>query len=180
MLKNGALLVALCYAMLCLGCKPNDPICQNGGIPIDGSCSCQVGYSGTNCDTELTPQYFEVTSVSVLSYPTTIDGRAYDALNTPDPTLFVFENGSKSPMFTGATKLNVPTNQAVNWAGGFNMKSGTKYSIEMWDDDAGNYELMGSVTTQNLFSEIKGQNFPSKITLVNSNFKVELSVYYRF
>ena len=174
-------LIILSYAMLYLnGCKKADPVCENGGIPLDGSCSCQVGYSGANCETEMTPQYFEITNVSIVSYPTSIDGRAYDALNAPDPVFFVFENGGTKPLFTGATKLNVPTTEAVTWAGVFNLKPNIKYSFEMWDDDSGSYELMGSVATQDFWAEVKGQKFPNKVTLVNGKFKAELSVLYRF
>ncbi|MEZ5017231.1 MAG: calcium-binding EGF-like domain-containing protein [Flavipsychrobacter sp.] len=43
-------------------CK--DVVCQNGGICLNGSCSCATGYEGTNCETKANAKYVGTYSVT--------------------------------------------------------------------------------------------------------------------
>ncbi len=55
--------------------------CQNGGVFIDCECSCPEGYTGTNCETQVTPTQIMISKVTVQLFPALRpDGSNWDNL----------------------------------------------------------------------------------------------------
>lgn len=112
-----------------LGCSsdsnstpPCTPIvCQNGGISrADCGCDCPLGYSGTNCSTQITPISITITKIRVTMFPNS-DGTAFwDTFPDSYADISVLmgrANGTASPdvLWTASTYFSNALSNGTNY-----------------------------------------------------------------
>lgn len=94
-LLSSALTLGIFGTTTFISCNPDacsDVVCNNGGTCTDGTCTCAVGFEGTNCDTESRTKLLG----SFLMSGTDSDGGTYSnvAVNTStssaSQTKFIF------------------------------------------------------------------------------------------
>ncbi|HZV68506.1 MAG TPA: calcium-binding EGF-like domain-containing protein [Saprospiraceae bacterium] len=62
----------------------DDVMCENGGICLDGTCDCPVGFTGVHCQERATPDYIRITTLTVTRFPELKDNSTWDASDGPD------------------------------------------------------------------------------------------------
>ena len=81
---SSILLITVISLCSCLKDPCEGTSCQNGGVCMDGSCNCPVGYTGSNCGQQVTPLKMKVTAISVTRFPGLNDGLSWDPTDGPD------------------------------------------------------------------------------------------------
>ena len=125
--------VSVLFISLLFSCrdKCKDVVCQNDGICIDGTCNCAAGYSGANCETNISANFLGTYNVSetcpnVTTYTTNI---AVDSFNISQVKIAgFFHNSFNHPVtaIVNQTQITIPFQspdndaRAVSGNGNFN------------------------------------------------------------
>lgn len=191
-MKN--LLYLFAIAILAIGCKkentdPCDEItCFNGGTCNSGTCNCPTGYTGTQCQTQLSLKSITITSIDLISYPITfVSGTPYDndgtgpdwyivideGLTATDPYWFtslpIFDCDGSTVSFVGAHGFPYTINTS-NFTG----SNGSGYSIQLRDKDG-----LDSAFGINIWVN-DWNNYSPTIQLSQSGFNIKLNLQYTF
>jgi hypothetical protein len=130
---------------------------------------CDKGFTGQNCDQEITPTRIQVMAIeSIMLPPFDTDGSNWDPLGgKPDVYFRILEQASGNIVYTSGTLANAnPTTGILDDLSGSGVLINSpmiKYIIEAWDDDDLDADdLMGGI----IFTPyIKGQKFPLQVPL---------------
>ncbi|MEI2693696.1 MAG: hypothetical protein V9E90_01370 [Saprospiraceae bacterium] len=132
------------------------------------SCSkdknCSPGFTGSDCDQELTPQYIKLNSVSLLSFPPTDNGAGWDLLDGPD-VYFVLLYNSTVIYSTKDTRYTNAISGPLLWDIQTNVNfdhPADAYVLAAYDyDDTSADDFMGAI---NFVPYIANKGFPTSIT----------------
>lgn len=147
---------------------------------------CDKGFTGRNCDQEITPSKMQVTRIEVTTLPAfDTDGSNWDPLGgKPDVYMRIIDKSSNTVVYESATLYN------YNYNGGIysNLSNSnvllnhptTRYNVEAWDhDDADPDDYMGSIE---FTPYIKGEKFPPQVTMscqgCNTAWKLDYTYLY--
>lgn len=198
-LKSVAFLTFLIITISCSsdsgsGSAPCVPItCLNGGTSTsDCGCTCPIGFTGSNCSTQITPTKILITKITVKNFP----NKKPDGVSTWDSTPF-FTNpdifpiitfdasGTTYELFKGTAIQDVISNG--NGTDNFSWTPSTpiqlvainsQFSIILYDEDsASTKEFMGGF---NFIPYNSTGGFPTTVIMSNPNgsYKFELSLMY--
>ena len=110
-------ILALTLSVIYFGCssKSDDQCqtisCENGGVFINCECDCPDGYTGTNCQTQVTPLSITITKVTLNLFPLTdSNGNAWDAGGDPEARPDVYFKFIKGSSTIGVIKSMELTN----------------------------------------------------------------------
>lgn len=82
--------------LLLSGCASEEAcipeICLNGGTSIDCQCECPIGFSGVNCEVELTPKMLVISKIELLGFPENNGLFGWDTTSKPDVFVAIVEN----------------------------------------------------------------------------------------
>ena len=157
----------LLLIILFFGCSKDSPNttsctpipCLNGGVSrSDCGCNCAIGFTGSNCSTQIAPTKILITKIKVKNFPnkrsdgiTTWDSYLVSSYNSPD-ILPLLSLGSNT-LFQGAAIQDVISNG--NGTDNFTwipttpiqiIDINSQYSLVLWDEDGLSpftYENMG-------------------------------------
>jgi hypothetical protein len=160
-MKNGMVKIGMFLLLvLALGCSNDDstesctPItCLNGGVSTaDCGCVCSQGFTGSNCDTQLTPSIIKITKIKVTAFPSTrTNGNLWDEAafgNFVRPDIFPYLTIGSTVLLQGAAVQDAvnpnvytwtPTNPVVITQSQFN----SQFSLDLYDEDSLTNEFMG-------------------------------------
>ena len=168
--------------------------CLNGGTSRpDCGCNCAIGFTGSNCSTQITPSSIKITKIRVKKFPNlNTNGNNWDSFALPGwerpdifPALFPFQG--TSVLFAGTpiddsfsygndTFDFIPTTPIVI------TQISQQFTLLLIDDDSttinpNTFETMGGF---NFYLYDSTGGFPTIITLSNatSPYKFELTVSY--
>lgn len=144
----------------------DDKICFNGGVCIDGGCECPVGYSGSDCGTQVVPRSIQITKITVTKFPATeANGGGWDLTSGPDIFVYLTYNGNvlyNPSTFTQNASSSIqyeyiPDSPLLLENPQF------QYSISLYDyDDFDADDFMGGI---NFIPFSIGNGFPSTVQL---------------
>ncbi|MEY3501613.1 MAG: hypothetical protein RL308_3286 [Bacteroidota bacterium] len=181
---------------LFFGCSEEDssssciPItCLNGGTStLDCGCNCPIGFTGSNCSTQVIPTQVKITKIRVKKFPNLKpNGSNWDTFVLPGyekpdifPVLFTFQG---TVLFAGT-----PIKDSFSYGNdAFDFIPSTPivitqltqmYTLILYDDDVNNsFETMGGINFY-IYSSTGG--FPTTIPLNNptSDYGFELTLSY--
>jgi hypothetical protein len=147
---------------------------------------CDKGYTGSNCDQEITPTKIQITKIVAKTLPPfDTDGSTWDpAGGKPDVYFQINDLTSSNVVFVSNYSSNInPTSELSLDLSGSNLLLNSplnKYSIVAWDhDDLDSDDFMGGIQ---FIPYHKGEKFPKIIQLNCSgcNTSWELTVEYLF
>lgn len=139
---------------------------------------CPEGYTGKNCDVQITPDSVFVTKINIVRFPpTNIPGQSWDTINDPDIFVqlrqnnveiwrseIVFVNASPDTNYIFKTDTLVLTDQMA------------QYAIHLYDQDDNSDEYMGGI---NFLSYTDNNGFPELLIIDDgSEVAAELSMEY--
>jgi len=181
-----------------LGCSSNSdssscetPTCQNGGTVVNCECDCPLGYSGSNCATELTPSRVSIKKAIVKGFPNTNNGSDWDlAITDPEDALadiyITFQDSNLAVIYDSPTYYEnvlangndffeftiMPNIELTN----FN----APYLVNIWDYDPADEDDF--MTSYGFFAYTANTDFPNIITVVSqtNNILVDLEVEYEW
>lgn len=162
--------IVLMLFTLLSACKKDDLceniVCLNGGSCVNGSCNCPTGYTGADCSQQMTPSRINITSITLLDFPTTTSsGGSWDFSNGADVYLVLELNGVE----VADNRSNAYTNELppLHWSNlptAFEMDEPTnQYTLRVYDrDDFPPDQYLGGIN----FTPYNSNNgFPTKLTL---------------
>ena len=175
------------------GYTPCVPItCLNGGTSApDCGCNCPIGFTGSDCSTQIAPIKILITQIKVKNFPnkktdgyTTWDDYVFSSYNSPD--IFPFLTLGSIDLYQGIAYQDVISNgngtDNYIWTPSTPIQIvaiNSQFTINLYDDDFGSpsYEIMGGC---NFYIYNSTGGFPKIITLSNpsSSYKFELTVSY--
>ncbi len=100
-----------CKKDLCAGVS-----CLNGGVCVNGSCSCPTGFEGAACEKQKTPSSILIKSFKVTKFPvTTSSGGSWDSFPTSGADIYIsieYPSGvvlwKQDGYFTNVTATDLP------------------------------------------------------------------------
>lgn len=161
-------------------------ICLNGGSCANGVCNCPTGYTGSDCSQQTTPEYIEITSVTITKWPN-INWDPTDG-SGPDIYFRLLYNGTVLYENSSNRVIDAVWGDPITWnlpaSTNLNMQEPTsQYVIEFYDyESILNDVLMGAV----YFTPYGSSNgFPSNLiydasNCTNCDVFFELGVDYHF
>lgn len=177
------------------GCKkvtsdpiPYDPCkhsnCLNGGVCVDGTCSCPVGYTGVDCGTQVTPTKVTITGIKVTNFPALDGSSTWDLFpgSSANPDILAVLKQGTSTLITTGTTNNATTGSSYSLTGvsSYDVTDlTTQMNIELWDDDSPTdaNDSMGSIN----FSIYSSTNhFPTTLTVNSGSLSFELTLSYTY
>ena len=185
----------LMIAIVFLGCSSDSsddcqPItCLNGGISnSDCGCDCPQGYTGSNCNSQITPTRIKLNKVRIKYFPNTkTNGAAWDAGlsgNSINPDIFIrlglgtgnnigliYESGViNNAISDGIINYDfIPTTNTY-----INMPTQT-HTIILGDyDDIGSNEFMGGFT---FVPYTSNNSFPATILLQDNSIPLSFELF---
>ena len=152
--------------------------CLNGGTCDDGRCDCPIGYTGSECEEQITPQSIQISTIEVLKFPPTDNGGGWDISSGPE----IYPEISKgTSLIWSSSNYYEDANPNINYE--FDVTTSIslsepkdEYTISLYDyDGTSSDDFMGGIR----FTPYSDSNkFPSTITLgqgQNVTFKIHLS-----
>jgi len=184
-IKRTLILALMASIISLVGCKKDKdaPKPNNTSSPPQTS-TCDEGYTGANCQTQITPSKIRITKITVTKFPQYDNGSPWDNIDIGDsrPELFVeFLIGSTSLFSTGYYQ-DANYNQSYDFTGSsylpFDIISPTSsYTIRAWDYDTGANDYIGGF----IFTPYHSTNgFPSIIYVSSSTLEFKIYVSYYF
>ncbi|MBI3143104.1 MAG: hypothetical protein HYZ16_09780 [Bacteroidetes bacterium] len=168
-------------------CGTEDPCagvsCVNGACK-EGTCDCEVGYTGALCDEEKVPKSISVSKMTIKKFPGDNLGGTWDNAENgllPDLTIRVMDLQNKyfeptnltTQVHEDATEgqlYDIPCNYKVS-----NLNSEVTIEVSDYDFDGLNpvFEFMGSIRLK--FKDVYA-GFPEVISLKSSSGKTEVDL----
>lgn len=68
-MKNFVILSFLIFNLSSCSDPCDNVVCNNGGVCIDGTCDCELGFEGADCSISSTPNSIRLDKIRVLQYP---------------------------------------------------------------------------------------------------------------
>jgi hypothetical protein len=185
--------VVIVVVMLIVSCSsdsgdtPCVPIaCLNGGTSTaDCGCDCPTGFTGSNCDTQVTPTQVKITKIRVTKFPDTNNGNYWDTFPNSDADIYLtLENSSSVTIFDSPTYFQNATSNGVNY---YDFVPTTPiiitnvlspYFMYIYDFDAVGADELMDFYVFNPYSSSGG--FPTTKTFTNSSstFSFQLTLEY--
>ena len=160
-------------------CK--DTVCYNGGYCDDGTCICPQGYTGSDCNTQLTPTRIKINSIKITKFPQYDGSSNWDFSDGPDIYITMSLDGTviheQPSMFEDASVttsyLYEPTSPIVL------TNIGAQYSIRLYDyDDGLGDDYMGGIL---FYPYSSTSGFPTTLYIdAGENVAFEFSVSYEW
>jgi len=194
-MKNKFLSVLLVAVLISIqsGCSSSSEgcstiSCQNAGVFIDCECDCPQGYSGTNCEIQVTPSRITITKVTVRVFPALDENtETWDASIGDDafPDLYFQFVKSPSDIIYDSPTFYENANVINNYEFVIDTPiqitdMASTYVISLWDYDlAGADDLMAA---QSFFIYEDGNDFPTTITVSDSTqpIVIDLEISYQW
>jgi hypothetical protein len=161
--------VLMCLAVVIMGCNEK---------------MCMPGYSGDNCDQEITPTKMFIKKIAINHFPPYDNGSLWDAFDGADIFPVVLSADSSITYWTAS---NYISNASPDVSNEFGLTSymtisqpTSAYKLALFDYDsglAGANDFMGSVT---FMPYIKGNGFPTSIFVENGELQVQIYVRYEW
>jgi hypothetical protein len=184
----------LFFVVLFWGCSKDSPsstpactpiVCLHGGVSRpDCGCDCPQGYTGTNCETQITPSSVKITKIRVKKFPDTENGQWWDTFPNSDADIYVtlintsLQTIYTSGHYTNATGLGTTYYDFTPTTPITLTNVTSALSINLYDyEDIGSNTLMDNIFF-NPYSTTGG--FPATLTTSSSNgdFVCEVSLQY--
>lgn len=161
----------------------DDLDCENGSDCMDGTCICFDGFTGKVCQIEKDPSAVRITEIRIKEYPLfRPNGSSWDLKNGPDLSINIFIDGQifyvDQFFYENAepeTDFVFEYDPAIEF-----LNTKLEYEIRLVDrtDFLGSPDIMDIVP---FTPYVKGQKFPTTITLYGSNKLVaEITLAYLF
>ena len=165
--------------------------CLNGGSFVNCECNCPLGYTGSNCSTQVTPSKVIINEAIVKVFPNDNNGEFWDLAipNVEDalPDVYItFQNSDldviyDSPTFYenaisgGDTFFEFTLTPALELTA-----FSDPYLVNIWDFDINSDDDF--MTSFGFFVYTSGNNFPDVITVVSQSNEilVDLEVAYEW
>lgn len=160
--------------------------CLNGGTSRpDCGCNCPSGFTGSNCNTQITPTQVKITNIRVTKFPDTNNGNWWDTLPNSGADIYLtIENSNLTTIWTSPTYFQdatgigtyyfdfVPTTPIIFT----NLTSG--YILNIYDQDTVGTDQFISFCAFNPY--ISSGGFPTTKTFTNSTstFSFQLTLAY--
>lgn len=127
--------------------------------------SCTAGFTGDDCETQITPTYIKIKEVKLTKFPPTDNGAGWDLLDGPDMYFEILYNGSPFVSTKNKPFDNI-NGTVVKWIliGNYSIdKPFDQYAIAAFDhDDTSADDYIGGIT----FTPYSNSNkFPKTIVL---------------
>ncbi len=172
------------------GSTPCVPVtCLNGGVSTSNcGCTCPIGFTGTNCSTQVTPTKILITKITVKNFPNrkpdglTWDNFVFTSYNSPD--IFPFLTLGSTTLYQGDFMSDVISNgnntDNFTWTPTTPIQIiliNSQYTLNLYDSDVSGSEFMGGF---NFTPYSSTGGFPGTLILSNStsSYKFELSLTY--
>lgn len=164
-------------------CNKADPcegvICLNGGICVDGFCDCPQGYTGDNCQLQVTPLEILIKKFEILGYPATNGGISWDTHDGPDMYIRVMQGKTEVYRYhktvLNAVDGNVYTMTPLTKP---SLDPDTEYTLELWDDDSDQGANDQKIHTSVKFKPYKANtNFPDTINVKSILWDMDINLY---
>lgn len=170
-------------------CNKND--CINGDC-VSGNCVCNAGYTGENCNIQITPSSIRISNIKIIKFPAFNGTATWDATDGPDLKVALKKNNTT--IYTQSNPINNAVSgqsYSVSLAPSLVLTSvTTSYTLVLYDNDIiYNQDADGNPTTVfsdtdtfmtgltfDIYNEISG--FPSTLVVSGSNASYELSLNY--
>lgn len=131
----------------------------------DGDDQCPIGFTGKNCDIQITPDSVIITKINVLRFPATnIQGQNWDADGNPDIFVQVWQNDEY--IWSSSRVINNVTNDTnYNFIPTDTLALTdplTQYAIQLYDKDDDGDDYIGGM---NFISYYDNNGFPDLLIL---------------
>lgn len=172
--------------MIFVSCsKEKDPPQPKNSSSGGGTSTCNSGYTGTNCTTQITPSAIRVNKVVVTKFTQYDGGSNWDVLDVGDsrPDLYITLSLGPSILLTSNyfQDVNYFQNYTFNSSGKFPFDivvPTSQFTIRAYDYDSGTDDFMGGVIFTPYYNT---NNFPTVITLdAGGSVAFQLHVSYYF
>lgn len=165
--------------------------CLNGGVSTSNcGCNCPIGFTGSNCSTQVTPTKILITKITVKNFPnkkpdnSTWDDYLLTSYNSPD--IFPLLSLGSISLYQGDIKSDVISNgnntDNFIWTPTVPIQIisiNSQHTLNLYDSDAGTpgFEFMGGF---NFIPYSSTGGFPTTLILTSStsSYKFELSLMY--
>ena len=124
--------------------------------------TCPNGYTGSNCDQQITPTNIILKSIKVTSFPPTDNGAGWDLTSGPDVYITISQNGNV--LYTNSNAFIMNATAGVSFNTQYVLPSVTGiYTINVYDhDDFDADDFMGGIIAP-IYTNTTG--FPETLTL---------------
>ncbi|MES2545645.1 MAG: hypothetical protein V4548_12220 [Bacteroidota bacterium] len=166
--------------------------CVNGGVSTsDCGCDCAIGFTGTNCQTQITPARIKITKIRVTNFPNfTPSGNYWDVFSSslyqnPDIFPYLSSDSGTTGIFAGITKEDVYSlgNDTFDFYPATPIvitQMNTQYGLDLYDEDtSSNYEFMGGWLFY-IYNSSEGFPAVKNIGSGNDNVQFQLFLTYEF
>jgi len=155
--------LSLLTTLISCGDDCDDVICYNGGVCDDGDCNCPLDYSGSSCETRISPQAnnnsssASITQLELLDFPGLNQGMNWDdsSCNGIEPDIYLTIADNSGVIFTSTTIANCIDGTSYSYASGLPVSSNDAYStfvIRLFDEDK-----TGNCNTDEAMAAIQGK-----------------------
>jgi len=159
-MKHLVFLLLLCLSVF--SCKKED----------NGPGNCPNGFTGQNCDEQVTPTNILIKSITVTNFPPTDNGAGWDLTSGPDVYITISQNGNV--LYDNSSNFVQNASAGVTLNSQFVLPDVTGlYSISVFDHDDFDDDYMGGIIAQ-VYTSTNG--FPSIVQLSCATCKVSLSL----
>tara|TARA_R110001592_G_scaffold25382_3_gene96386 strand:- start:212 stop:757 length:546 start_codon:yes stop_codon:yes gene_type:complete len=162
-LKNISILMLMLNAFFFTGCKKDDDTPKPSTVTTPTS-NCPTGYTGTNCNTQITPDKIRITKITVTRHPALDGGTSWDL--TSDADIYVELAISGTSFYTSGIYQNANSTLDYEFTNGLPLdliSPTSNYEIRLYDDDGTSADdYMGGIS----FVPYSNSNgFPTTLTI---------------
>jgi hypothetical protein len=141
---------------------------------------CTEGYSGTDCETQITPNVIKIKSVKIVTFPQYDDGADWDLLTNTQPDVYFRLMKGSNILFEQADYYEnaIVTNNHTYESNITINDITTEYALLLYDYDNGSDDFMGGV---NFYLYDSKNDFPETLLIdAGGEVSFELSLTYEW